>query len=150
MHSRKRRRLSNPVAQADSEEVSVKEQVNRTTGQEAERKSVEMSGNVRESETVRRNAEDVSENEVEDVVEAAVTSKPATPESAQSAGQQADLQQETAQMKAQQVRAMEAVQELLFRNTNPQGTMPQNTNCKMQSHKRKCRHLKKYLSTGIL
>lgn len=115
---------SNPVAQADSEEVSVKEQVNRTTGQEAERKSVEMSGNVRESETVRRNAEDVSENEVE---EAAVTSKPATPESAQSAGQQTDLQQETAQMKAQQVRAMEAVQELLFRNTNPQGTMPQNT-----------------------
>ena len=115
---------SNPVAQADSEEVSVKEQVNRTTGQEAERKSAEMSGNVRESETVRRNAEDVSENEVE---EAAVTSKPATPESAQSAGQQADLQQETAQMKAQQVRAMEAVQELLFRNTNPQGTMPQNT-----------------------
>lgn len=115
---------SNPVAQADSEEVSVKEQVNRTTGQEAERKSAEMSGNVRESETVRRNAEDVSENEVE---EASVTSKPATPESAQSAGQQADLQQETAQMKAQQVRAMEAVQELLFRNTNPQGTMPQNT-----------------------
>lgn len=115
---------SNPVAQADSEEVSVKEQVNQTTGQEAERKSAEMSGNVRESETVRRNAEDVSENEVE---EAAVTSKPATPESAQSAGQQADLQQETAQMKAQQVRAMEAVQELLFRNTNPQGTMPQNT-----------------------
>ena len=115
---------SNPVAQADSEEVSVKEQVNRTTGQEAERKSAERSGNVRESETVRRNAEDVSENEVE---EAAVTSKPATPESAQSAGQQADLQQETAQMKAQQVRAMEAVQELLFRNTNPQGTMPQNT-----------------------
>ena len=115
---------SNPVAQADSEEVSVKEQVNRTTGQEAERKSAEMSGNVRESETVRRNAEDVSENEVE---EAAVTSKPAIPESAQSAGQQADLQQETAQMKAQQVRAMEAVQELLFRNTNPQGTMPQNT-----------------------
>lgn len=115
---------SNPVVQGDSEEVSVKEQVNRTTGQEAERKSAEMSGNVRESETVRRNAEDVSENEVE---EAAVTSKPATPESAQSAGQQADLQQETAQMKAQQVRAMEAVQELLFRNTNPQGTMPQNT-----------------------
>ena len=115
---------SNPVVQADSEEVSVKEQVNRTTGQEAERKSAEMSGNVRESETVRRNAEDVSENEVED---AAVTSKPATPESAQSAGRQADLQQETAQMKAQQVRAMEAVQELLFRNTNPQGTMPQNT-----------------------
>lgn len=115
---------SNPVAQADSEEVSVKEQVNRTTGQEAERKSAEMSGNVRESETVRRNAEDVSENEVE---EAAVTSKPATPESAQSAGQQADLQQETAQMKAQQVRAMEAVQELLSQNTNPQGTMPQNT-----------------------
>lgn len=126
---------SNPVAQAgseevsvkeqaDSEEVSVKEQVNRTTGQEAERKSAEMSGNVRESETVRRNAEDVSENEVE---EASVTSKPATPESAQSAGRQADLQQETAQMKAQQVRAMEAVQELLFRNTNPQGTMPQNT-----------------------
>lgn len=126
---------SNPVAQAgseevsvkeqaDSEEVSVKEQVNRTTGQEAERKSAEMSGNVRESETVRRNAEDVSENEVE---EAAVTSKPATPESAQSAGQQTDLQQETAQMKAQQVRAMEAVQELLFRNTNPKGTMPQNT-----------------------
>ena len=126
---------SNPVAQAgseevsvkeqaDSEEVSVKEQVNRTTGQEAERKSAEMSGNVRESETVRRNAEDVSENEVE---EAAVTSKPATPESAQSAGQQTDLQQETAQMRAQQVRAMEAVQELLFRNTNPQGTMPQNT-----------------------
>lgn len=124
---------SNPVAQADSEEVSVKEQVNRTTGQEAERKFVEMSGNVRESETVRRNAEDVSENEVEDVVEAAVTSKPATPESAQSAGQQADLQQETAQMKAQQVRAMEAVQELLFRNTNPQGTMPQNT--KLQNAK---------------
>jgi hypothetical protein len=121
---------SNPVAQADSEEVSVKEQVNRTTGQEAERKSVEMSGNVRESETVRRNAEDVSENEVE---EAAVTSKPATPESAQSASQQADLQQETAQMKAQQVRAMEAVQELLFRNTNPQGTMPQNT--KLQNAK---------------
>ena len=115
---------SNPVAQADSEEVSVKEQVNRTTGQEAERKSAERSGNVRESETVRRNAEDVSENEVE---EAAVTSKPETSESAQSAGQQADLQQETAQMKAQQVRAMEAVQELLFRNTNPQGTMPQNT-----------------------
>lgn len=115
---------SNPVAQADSEEVSVKEQVNRTTGQKAERKSAEMSGNVRESETVRRNAEDVSENEVE---EAAVTSKPETPESAQSAGRQADLQQETAQMKAQQVRAMEAVQELLFRNTNPQGTMPQNT-----------------------
>ena len=126
---------SNPVAQAgseevsvkeqaDSEEVSVNEQVNRTTGQEAERKSAEMSGNVRESETVRRNAEDVSENEVE---EAAVTSKPATPESAQSAGQQTDLQQETAQMKAQQVRAMEAVQELLFRNTNPQGIMPQNT-----------------------
>ena len=115
---------SNPVVQADSEEVSVKEQVNRTTGQEAERKSAEMSGNVRESETVRRNAEDVSENEVE---EAAVTSKPATPESAQSAGRQADLQQETAQMKAQQIRAMEAVQELLFRNTNPQGTMPQNT-----------------------
>ena len=115
---------SNPVVQGDSEEVSVKEQVNRTTGQEAERKSAEMSGNVRESETVRRNAEDVSENEVE---EAAVTSKPATPESAQSAGRQADLQQETAQMKAQQVRAMEAVQELLFRNTNPQGTMPQNT-----------------------
>lgn len=115
---------SNPVVQADSEEVSVKEQVNRTTGQEAERKSAEMSGNVRESETVRRNAEDVSENEVE---EAAVTSKPETSESAQSAGQQADLQQETVQMKAQQVRAMEAVQELLFRNTNPQGTMPQNT-----------------------
>ena len=115
---------SNPVVQADSEEVSVKEQVNRTTGQKAERKSAEMSGNVRESETVRRNAEDVSENEVE---EAAVTSKPETPESAQSAGRQADLQQETAQMKAQQVRAMEAVQELLFRNTNPQGTMPQNT-----------------------
>ena len=115
---------SNPVAQADSEEVSVKEQVNRTTGQEAERKSAEMSGNVRESETVRRNAEDVSENEVE---EAAVTSKSETSESAQSAGQQADLQQETAQMKAQQVRAMEAVQELLFRNANPQGTMPQNT-----------------------
>ena len=115
---------SNSVVQADSEEVSVKEQVNRTTGQEAERKSAEMSGNVCESETVRRNAEDVSENEVE---EAAVTSKPATPESAQSAGRQADLQQETAQMKAQQVRAMEAVQELLFRNTNPQGTMPQNT-----------------------
>ena len=115
---------SNPVVQADSEEVSVKEQVNRTTRQEAERKSAEMSGNVRESETVRRNAEDVSENEVE---EAAVTSKPETSESAQSAGQQADLQQETAQMKAQQVRAMEAVQELLFRNTNPQGTMPQNT-----------------------
>ena len=110
---------SNSVVQADSEEVSVKEQVNRTTGQEAERKSAEMSGNVCESETVRRNAEDVSENEVE---EAAVTSKPATPESAQSAGRQ-----ETAQMKAQQVRAMEAVQELLFRNTNPQGTMPQNT-----------------------
>ena len=124
---------SNPVAQADSEEVSVKEQVNRTTGQEAERKSVEMSGNVRESEIVRRNAEDVSENEVEDVVEAAVTSKPATPESAQSDGQQTDLQQETAQMKAQQVRAMEAVQELLFRNTNPQGTMPQNT--KLQNAK---------------
>lgn len=124
---------SNPVAQADSEEVSVKEQVNRTTGQEAERKSAEMSGNVRESETVRRNAEDVSENEVEDVAEAAVTSKPATPESAQSAGQQTDLQQETAQMKAQQVRAMEAVQELLFRNTNPQGTMPQNT--KLQNAK---------------
>lgn len=124
---------SNPVAQADSEEVSVKEQVNRTTGQEAERKSAEMSGNVRESETVRRNAEDVSENEVEDVVEAAVTSKPATPESAQSAGQQTDLQQETAQMKAQQVRAMEAVQELLFQNTNPQGTMPQNT--KLQNAK---------------
>ena len=121
------------AAQADSEEVSVKEQVNRTTGQEAERKSVEMSGNVRESETVRRNAEDVSENEVEDVVEAAVTSKPATPESAQSDGQQTDLQQETAQMKAQQVRAMEAVQELLFRNTNPQGTMPQNT--KLQNAK---------------
>ena len=120
---------SNPVAQADSEEVSVKEQVNRTTGQEAERKSAEMSGNVRESETVRRNAEDVSENEVEDVVEAAVTSKPATPESAQSDGQQTDLQQET----AQQVRAMEAVQELLFRNTNPQGTMPQNT--KLQNAK---------------
>ena len=124
---------SNPVVQADSEEVSVEEQVNRTTGQEAERKSAEMSGNVRESETVRRNAEDVSENEVEDVVEAAVTSKPATPESAQSAGQQTDLQQETAQMKAQQVRAMEAVQELLFRNTNPQGTMPQNT--KLQNAK---------------
>ena len=124
---------SNPVVQADSEEVSVKEQENRTTGQEAERKSTEMSGNVRESETVRRNAEDVSENEVEDVVEAAVTSKPATPESAQSAGQQTDLQQETAQMKAQQVRAMEAVQELLFRNTNPQGTMPQNT--KLQNAK---------------
>ena len=124
---------SNPVVQADSEEVSVKEQENRTTGQEAERKSAEMSGNVRESETVRRNAEDVSENEVEDVVEAAVTSKPATPESAQSAGQQTDLQQETAQMKAQQVRAMEAVQELLFRNTNPQGTMPQNT--KLQNAK---------------
>lgn len=124
---------SNPVVQADSEEVSVEEQVNRTTGQEAERKSAEMSGNVRESETVRRNAEDVSENEVEDVVEAAVTSKPATPESAQSAGQQADLQQETAQMKAQQVRAMEAVQELLFRNTNPQGTIPQDT--KLQNAK---------------
>lgn len=124
---------SNPAAQADSEEVSVKEQVNRTTGQVSERKSAEMSGNVRESETVRRNAEDVSEKEVEDVVEAAVTSKPATPESAQSAGQQADLQQETAQMKAQQVRAMEAVQELLFRNTNPQGTMPQNT--KLQNAK---------------
>ena len=124
---------SNPVVQADSEEVSVKEQENRTTGQEAERKYAEMSGNVRESETVRRNAEDVSENEVEDVVEAAVTSKPATPESAQSAGQQTDLQQETAQMKAQQVRAMEAVQELLFRNTNPQGTMPQNT--KLQNAK---------------
>lgn len=124
---------SNPVVQADSEEVSVKEQENRTTGQEAERKSAEMSGNVRESETVRRNAEDVSENEVEDVVEAAVTSKPATPESAQSAGQQTDLQQETAQMKAQQVRAMEAVQELLFRNTNLQGTMPQNT--KLQNAK---------------
>lgn len=118
---------SNPVAQADLEEVSVKEQVNRTTGQEAERKSAEMSGNVRESETVRRNAEDVSKNEVEEAAEAAVTSKPATPESAQSAGQQTDLQQETAQMKAQQVRAVEAVQELLFRNTNPQGTMPQNT-----------------------
>ena len=124
---------SNPAAQADSEEVSVKEQVNRTTGQEAERKSAEMSGNVRESETVRRKAEDVSEKEVEDVVEAAVTSKPATPESAQSVGQQADLQQETAQMKAQQVRAVEAVQELLFQNTNPQGTMPQNT--KLQNAK---------------
>ena len=122
---------SNPVAQADSEEVSVKEQVNRTTGQEAERKSAEMSGNVRESETVRRNAEDVSENEVE---EAAVTSKPATPESAQSAGQQADLQQETAQMKAQRHK---------IQNCNTQRR-------KMQSHKRKCRHLKKYLSTGIL
>lgn len=161
---------SNPAAQADSEEVSVKEQVNRTAGQEAERKSVEMSGKEQEPETVGQEAEAVSENEVEeaavkskqmnqtaepisektfaetsekvqksetttqgikpetaveDVVEAAVTSKPATPESAQSAGQQADLQQETAQMKAQQVRAMEAVQELLFRNTNPQGTMPQ-------------------------
>ena len=115
---------SNPVAQADSEEVSVKEQVNRTTGQEAERKSAEMSGKEQEPETVGQEAEAVSENEVE---EAAVTSKPATPESAQSAGQQADLQQETAQMKAHQVRAMEAVQELLFRNTNPQGTMPQNT-----------------------
>ena len=118
---------SNPVAQADSEEVSVKEQVNRTTGQEAERKSAEMSGKEQEPETVGQEAEAVSENEVEDVVEAAVTSKPATPESAQSAGQQTDLQQETAQMKAQQVRAMEAVQELLFRNTNPQGTIPQNT-----------------------
>ena len=115
---------SNLEAQADSEEVSVKEQVNRTTGQETERKSAEMSGKEQEPETVGQEAEAVSENEVE---EAAVTSKPATPESAQSAGQQADLQQETAQMKAQQVRAMEAVQELLFRNTNPQGTMPQNT-----------------------
>ena len=118
---------SNPVAQADSEEVSVKEQVNRTTGQEAERKSAEMSGNVRESETVRRNAEDVSENEVEDVVEAAVTSKPATPESAQSAGQQTDLQQETEQIQSQPVCAMEAVQELLFQNTKPQDTMLQST-----------------------
>lgn len=115
---------SNPVAQADSEEVSVKEQVNRTTGQEAERKSAEMSGNVRESETVRRNAEDVSENEVE---EAAVTSKPATPESAQSAGQQTDLQQETEQIQSQPVCVMEAVQELLFQNTKPQDTMLQNT-----------------------
>lgn len=158
---------SNPVARADSEEVSVKEQVNRTTGQEAERKSAEMSGKEQEPETVGQEAEAVSENEVEEaavkavsgkvekeaadvvseagrekltseaasekagqiVSESAVTertSKPATPESAQSAGQQADLQQETAQMKAQQIRAMEAVQELLFRNTNPQGTMPQN------------------------
>lgn len=138
---------SNPVAQADSEEVSVKEQVNRTTGQEAERKSAEMSGNVRESETVRRNAEDVSENEVE---EAAVTSKPETPESAQSAGQQTDLQQETAQMKAQQVRAMEAVQELLFRNTNPQGTMPQNTKLQNAKPQEEMPAFEKYLSTGIL
>ena len=34
---------------------------------------------------------------------------------------------EEASVKEQSVRAMEAVQELLFRNTNPQGTMPQNT-----------------------
>lgn len=120
---------SNPVAQADSEEmsvseeVSVKEQVNRTTGQEAERKSAETSGKEQEPETVGKEAEVNSGN----VAEEAVTSKPAAPESAQSAGQQADLPQETEQIKAQQVRAMEAVQEILFKNTNPQGTMPQNT-----------------------
>ena len=45
---------SNPVAQADSEEVSVKEQVNRTTGQEAERKSVEMSVNLKQCGGTRK------------------------------------------------------------------------------------------------
>lgn len=147
---------SNSVAQADSEEESVKEQVNRTTGQEAERKSAEMSGNVRESETVRRNAEDVSENEVEEAAVKAVsgevekeaadvvseagreklTSEAASEKAGQIVSESAVTERtskpvnrtaEEASVKEQSVRAMEAVQELLFRNTNPQGTMPQNT-----------------------
>lgn len=91
--------------------------MNQTAEPISEKTFAETSEKVQKSETTMQGIK--PETAVEDVVEAAVTSKPATPESAQSAGQQADLQQETAQMKAQQVRAMEAVQELLFRNTNP-------------------------------
>lgn len=147
---------SNPVAQADSEEVSVKEQVNRTTGQEAERKSAEMSGKEQEPETVGQKAEAVSENEVEEAAVKAVsgevekeaadvvseagreklTSEAASEKAGQIVSESAVTERtskpvnrtaEEASVKEQSVRAMEAVQELLFRNTNPQGTMPQNT-----------------------
>lgn len=147
---------SNPVAQADSEEVSVKEQVNRTTGQEAERKSAEMSGKEQEPETVGQEAEAVSENEVEEAAVKAVsgevekeaadvvseagreklTSEAASEKAGQIVSESAVTERtskpvnrtaEEASVKEQSVRAMEAVQELLFRNTNPQGTMPQNT-----------------------
>lgn len=147
---------SNPVAQTDSEEVSVKEQVNRTAGQEAERKSAEMSGKEQEPETVGQEAEVVSENEVEEVAVKAVsgevekeaadvvseagreklTSEAASEKAGQIVSESAVTERtskpvnrtaEEASVKEQSVRAMEAVQELLFRNTNPQGTMPQNT-----------------------
>lgn len=147
---------SNPVARADSEEVSVKEQVNRTTGQEAERKSAEMSGKEQEPETVGQEAEAVSENEVEEAAVKAVsgkvekeaadvvseagreklTSEAASEKAGQIVSESAVTERtskpvnrtaEEASVKEQSVRAMEAVQELLFRNTNPQGTMPQNT-----------------------
>lgn len=146
---------SNPAAQADSEEVSVKEQVNRTTGQEAERKSAEMSGKEQEPETVGQEAEAVSENEVEEAAVKAVsgevekeaadvvseagreklTSEAASEKAGQIVSESAVTERtskpvnrtaEEASVKEQSVRAMEAVQELLFRNTNPQGTMPQN------------------------
>lgn len=148
---------SNPVAQADSEEVSVKEQVNRTTGQEAERKSAEMSGKEQDPETVGQKAEAVSENEVEEAAVKAVsgevekeaadvvseagreklTSEAASEKAGQIVSESAVTERtskpvnrtaEEASVKEQSVRTMEAVQELLFRNTNPQGTMPQNTN----------------------
>lgn len=147
---------SNPEAQADSEEVSVKEQVNRTAGQEAERKSAEMSGKEQKSETVGQEAEAVSENEVEEAAVKAVsgevekeaadvvseagreklTSEAASEKAGQIVSESAVTERtskpvnrtaEEASVKEQSVRAMEAVQELLFRNTNPQGTMPQNT-----------------------
>lgn len=147
---------SNPVVQADSEEVSVKEQENRTTGQEAERKSAEMSGKEQEPETVGQEAEAVSENEVEEAAVKAVsgevekeaadvvseagreklTSEAASEKAGQIVSESAVTERtskpvnrtaEEASVKEQSVRAMEAVQELLFRNTNPQGTMPQNT-----------------------
>ena len=147
---------SNPAAQADSEKVSVKEQVNRTTGQEAERKSAEMSGKEQEPETVGQEAEAVSENEVEEAAVKAVsgevekeaadvvseagreklTSEAASEKAGQIVSESAVTERtskpvnrtaEEASVKEQSVRAMEAVQELLFRNTNPQGTMPQNT-----------------------
>ena len=147
---------SNPAAQADSEKVSVKEQVNRTTGQEAERKSAEMSGKEQEPETVGQETEAVSENEVEEAAVKAVsgevekeaadvvseagreklTSEAASEKAGQIVSESAVTERtskpvnrtaEEASVKEQSVRAMEAVQELLFRNTNPQGTMPQNT-----------------------
>lgn len=93
-------------------EMSVKEQASQTAEQVSEGKSAETSGKVQKPEPVRQEMQ---------------------PASVQSAGQQVDLQQETEQIQSQQVRAMEAVQELLFRNTNPQGTMPQNT--KLQNAK---------------